>query len=266
MVRATSERPWRSFASRGSLRRTTKSLCGGRSSKGPRRAEQFPKFLRVPIAAQRSGIAYAVESPGTVPTPACRDSAYVCPVVRSADPLRGGEALARICQRPVGRRHRLGVEGIVMVRSALGSPAEHAGLRGVDFNTAALGDVIVAVNDKTVRRLSDLTRARTKRRRQDGPLDGAGGDRIRTETEVVDIDRVTLALGPFLGRPTSPGLGRQAQPTRQNVGHAAALRRRASQIGQRLIDSSLRWKGRTVVLWPLPCRRARSGISSSCRI
>jgi hypothetical protein len=29
---------------------------------------------------------------------------------------------------------------------------------------------------------------------------------------------VTLALGPFLGRPTSPGLGRQAEPTRQNVG------------------------------------------------
>src|SRR6266700_6423336 len=32
-----------------------------------------------------------------------------------------------------------------------------SGLRGVDFNTAALGDVIVAVNDTTVRRLSDLT-------------------------------------------------------------------------------------------------------------
>ncbi len=29
---------------------------------------------------------------------------------------------------------------------------------------------------------------------------------------------VSLALGPFLGRPRSPGLGRQADPTRQNVG------------------------------------------------
>jgi 2-alkenal reductase len=35
------------------------------------------------------------------------------------------------------------------------SPAERAGLRGVDFNTAALRDVIIAVNDTTVRRLSD---------------------------------------------------------------------------------------------------------------
>jgi S1-C subfamily serine protease len=33
---------------------------------------------------------------------------------------------------------------------------QRAGLRAVDFNTAALGDVIVAVDDKTVRRLSDL--------------------------------------------------------------------------------------------------------------
>jgi len=52
---------------------------------------------------------------------------------------------------------RLGVEGVVVVRPAPGSPAERAGLRDVDFNTAALGDVIVAVNDTTVRRLSDLT-------------------------------------------------------------------------------------------------------------
>jgi hypothetical protein len=48
--------------------------------------KQFPKFLRVPIAAQRSGIAYAVESPGTVPTPACRDSAYVCPEAYASRP------------------------------------------------------------------------------------------------------------------------------------------------------------------------------------
>jgi len=52
---------------------------------------------------------------------------------------------------------RMGVEGIVVVRSAPGSPAERAGLRGVDFNTGTIGDVIVAANDKPVRRLSDLT-------------------------------------------------------------------------------------------------------------
>jgi 2-alkenal reductase len=52
---------------------------------------------------------------------------------------------------------RLGVEGVIVVRTAPGSPAERAGLRGVDLNTGALGDVIVAVNDKAVQRLSDLT-------------------------------------------------------------------------------------------------------------
>jgi S1-C subfamily serine protease len=39
-----------------------------------------------------------------------------------------------------------------VVRTAPGSPAERAGLRGVDFNATALGNVIVAMNDNTVRR------------------------------------------------------------------------------------------------------------------
>jgi 2-alkenal reductase len=52
---------------------------------------------------------------------------------------------------------RLGVEGVVIVRTAPGSPAEKAGLRGVNASSGALGDVIVAANDKPVRRLADLT-------------------------------------------------------------------------------------------------------------
>jgi 2-alkenal reductase len=52
---------------------------------------------------------------------------------------------------------RLGVEGVVIVRTAAGSPAEKAGLRGVNPTTGALGDVIVAANDRQVRRLADLT-------------------------------------------------------------------------------------------------------------
>jgi 2-alkenal reductase len=52
---------------------------------------------------------------------------------------------------------RMGVEGVVVVRTAPGSPAERAGLRGVDLNSGALGDLIVEVNGKPVRRLSDLT-------------------------------------------------------------------------------------------------------------
>jgi 2-alkenal reductase len=52
---------------------------------------------------------------------------------------------------------RLGVEGIPILRTLPNSPAARAGLRGVDMSTMTLGDVIVSVNDKSVRRLSDLT-------------------------------------------------------------------------------------------------------------
>jgi S1-C subfamily serine protease len=52
---------------------------------------------------------------------------------------------------------RMGVEGVVVVRTAPGSPAERAGLRGVEAASGTLGDVITAVNGKPVRRLSDLT-------------------------------------------------------------------------------------------------------------
>src|SRR6266480_4473355 len=52
---------------------------------------------------------------------------------------------------------RAGVEGLVVVRTVPGSPAERAGLHGVDVNAGRLGDVIVAVDGKPVRRLPDLT-------------------------------------------------------------------------------------------------------------
>jgi S1-C subfamily serine protease len=52
---------------------------------------------------------------------------------------------------------RMGVEGVIIVRTAPGSPAERAGIRGVDFASGALGDVIVQVDGKPVHRLSDLT-------------------------------------------------------------------------------------------------------------
>ena len=52
---------------------------------------------------------------------------------------------------------RLGIEGVIVVRTAPGSPAERAGIRGVDFNSGALGDVIVQADGKPVHRLSDLT-------------------------------------------------------------------------------------------------------------
>jgi 2-alkenal reductase len=52
---------------------------------------------------------------------------------------------------------RLGIEGVVIVRTLPGSPAARAGLRGVDPRTGEIGDVIVGVNGRPVRRLSDLT-------------------------------------------------------------------------------------------------------------
>ncbi len=51
---------------------------------------------------------------------------------------------------------RLGIPGIVVVRTIPGSPAARAGLRGIDPATGELGDVIVGVNGRSVTRLSDL--------------------------------------------------------------------------------------------------------------
>src|SRR3977135_2295833 len=51
---------------------------------------------------------------------------------------------------------RLGIEGVIVVRTIPGSPAAHAGLRGVDTKTGELGDVIVAANGRPVRGLADL--------------------------------------------------------------------------------------------------------------
>jgi len=52
---------------------------------------------------------------------------------------------------------RLGVQGVIVVRTMPGSPAERAGLRGIDPASGAIGDVIIAVNGKPVHRLADLT-------------------------------------------------------------------------------------------------------------
>ncbi|MCJ2080800.1 S1C family serine protease [Methylobacterium sp. J-090] len=54
---------------------------------------------------------------------------------------------------------RLGIDGVVVVRVIRGSPAAQAGLRGVDPQTGALGDIIVAVGDRPIHRLADLTAA-----------------------------------------------------------------------------------------------------------
>jgi S1-C subfamily serine protease len=52
---------------------------------------------------------------------------------------------------------RLGIEGVIVVRTTPGGPAERAGIRGVNLNSGAIGDVIVQADGKPVHRLSDLT-------------------------------------------------------------------------------------------------------------
>ena len=52
---------------------------------------------------------------------------------------------------------RLGIEGVVIARVSPGSPAERAGLQGVNPATGTLGDTIVSANDQAVRRVPDLT-------------------------------------------------------------------------------------------------------------
>ena len=84
---------------------------------------------------------------------------------------------------------RLGAEGIVIVRTVEGSPAAEAGLRGVDPETGALGDIITAVNGRKVRRLADLTEELEKTgvgKTVELTLRGTGGTRT-VEVVVEDI-------------------------------------------------------------------------------
>jgi 2-alkenal reductase len=52
---------------------------------------------------------------------------------------------------------RLGIQGVVVARAIPGSPAQQAGLQGIDPKSGALGDIIVAINGQPVHRLADLT-------------------------------------------------------------------------------------------------------------
>ncbi|MHC2465082.1 S1C family serine protease [Bradyrhizobium embrapense] len=86
---------------------------------------------------------------------------------------------------------RIGAEGLIVVRTTPGSPAERAGLRGVDMSTGELGDVITAVNGKPVHRLSDLADRLEqigvgKKVRLTVNRDGSARD---VEVAVVDIGR-----------------------------------------------------------------------------
>jgi S1-C subfamily serine protease len=51
---------------------------------------------------------------------------------------------------------RFGIDGVVVVDTIPGSPAEQAGLRGINASSAPIGDVVVAANGKPIHRMSDL--------------------------------------------------------------------------------------------------------------
>jgi S1-C subfamily serine protease len=51
---------------------------------------------------------------------------------------------------------RFGIDGVVVVDTIPGSPAEQAGLQGINASREPLGDVVVAANGKPIHRLSDL--------------------------------------------------------------------------------------------------------------
>jgi 2-alkenal reductase len=61
---------------------------------------------------------------------------------------------------------QVGVNGVAVIRTVPESPAERAGLRGANLQTGQLGDIIVAVNGKPVRRLAELTELWKSRRQR----------------------------------------------------------------------------------------------------
>ena len=88
---------------------------------------------------------------------------------------------------------RIGVDGVVVVRTMPGSPAEKAGIKGVDLNADTLGDVIVAANGAPVHKLSDLVDQVEKTGiGHKVQLSLRQGDQTRTvEVDVVDIGRTS---------------------------------------------------------------------------
>jgi S1-C subfamily serine protease len=85
---------------------------------------------------------------------------------------------------------RLGVEGLVVLRTVPNSPAARAGLRGINVSSGTLGDVIVSANGQPVHRLSDLT----------DQLEKVGVDRtipitVNRDGQTVNLDVMVTDIG-----------------------------------------------------------------------
>jgi 2-alkenal reductase len=99
-----------------------------------------------------------------------------------------------IIAAPESATARFGIEGVVVVRTLRGSPAAEAGIRGMDQTTGEIGDVIVAVNNKPVRRLSDLT-AELERTGVGKPVElsiARGGRVGKVNVTIADVGRAPL--------------------------------------------------------------------------
>jgi 2-alkenal reductase len=99
-----------------------------------------------------------------------------------------------IIAAPESATARLGMSGVVVVRTLRGSPAALAGIRGVDQATGAVGDIIVGINGKPVRRLSDLT-AELERAGVGKPIEltlDRGGRIATVSVTIADVGRTPL--------------------------------------------------------------------------
>jgi 2-alkenal reductase len=89
----------------------------------------------------------------------------------------------------------LGIDGVAVVRTNPGSPAERAGLQGINPSTGSLGDIIVAADGKPVHHLSDLTDQLERvgvGRNVNLTVDRNGQSR-KVEAAVVDIGQTTTS-------------------------------------------------------------------------
>lgn len=84
---------------------------------------------------------------------------------------------------------QLGIEGVVVLRVLQGSPAEEAGLAGVNLTTGSIGDVIVSIDGRPVRRLTDLFRGLEEHRiGETVELGVRRGQQVRiVEIEIIDV-------------------------------------------------------------------------------
>jgi 2-alkenal reductase len=88
-----------------------------------------------------------------------------------------------------------GVHGLIVEQVVPGSPAERAGLQGIDEQAGRLGDVIVGVNDQPVSRLSDFIEALEKAK-----IGDTVSLKVQRDTRTVEVPIQVVDIGEQRGR------------------------------------------------------------------